>query len=90
MSVPVDILLSSALPSSLAKAAINIEATSSGGDKLLCMAINTAPAVASDPSDIASDPDFSKFADFIGTHRGGAGLLGVPVLKVIQSYGHNS
>jgi C1A family cysteine protease len=73
VSVPVDILLSSALPSSLAKASINIEATSSTGDKLLCMAINTAPTVASDPSDMASDPDFSKFADFIGTHRGGAG-----------------
>jgi len=44
VSVPVDILLSSALPSSLAKAEITISATSTSGDKLLCMAITTAPA----------------------------------------------
>merc|ERR1712028_223740 len=46
VSVPVDILLSSALPSSLAKAAITISAASTSGDKLLCMAITTAPQAA--------------------------------------------
>jgi cathepsin B len=43
VNVPVEILLSSALPSSLATAEITISATSTGGDKLLCMAITTAP-----------------------------------------------
>jgi cathepsin F len=46
VDVPVDILLSSALPSSLATAAITISATSTSGDKLLCMAITTAPQAA--------------------------------------------
>jgi hypothetical protein len=46
VSVPVDVLLSSALPSSLAKAEITISATSASGDKLLCMAITTAPVAA--------------------------------------------
>jgi len=48
VSVPVDILLSSALPSSLATAAITISAASTSGDKLLCMAITTAPAAATE------------------------------------------
>jgi len=56
VSVPVDILLSSALPSSLAKAAITISATSTSGDKLLCMAINTAPQAAA-----AEDKRFNEF-----------------------------
>merc|ERR1719181_33920 len=43
VDVPVEVLLSSALPSSLAMAAITVSATSTGGDKLFCMGINTAP-----------------------------------------------
>jgi len=55
VSVPVDILLSSALPSSLAKADITISATSTSGDKLLCMAITTAPAAGSDRQAVIQD-----------------------------------
>lgn len=55
VSVPVDILLSSALPSSLAKADITISATSTSGDKLLCMAITTAPAAATQRTASAQD-----------------------------------
>jgi cathepsin B len=43
VDVPVEVLLSSALPSSLARAAITVSATSTSGDKLFCMGINTAP-----------------------------------------------
>jgi len=43
VSVPVEVLLSSALPSSLAHADITVSATSTSGDKLFCMGITTAP-----------------------------------------------
>merc|ERR1711865_1015918 len=43
VSVPVEVLLSSALPSSLAHAGITVSATSTSGDKLFCMGITTAP-----------------------------------------------
>ena len=43
VSVPVEVMLSSALPSSLAKADITVSATSTSGDKLFCMGITTAP-----------------------------------------------
>lgn len=44
VSVPLDIYLSSALPSFLTKSTISVGATASSGDKLLCMEIDTVPA----------------------------------------------
>merc|ERR1712232_330719 len=43
-SVKMDIQLSAAIPASLAKAAIDATATTSTGDKLLCIHLTTAPA----------------------------------------------
>jgi hypothetical protein len=46
-SVGTDIKMSSSLPSSLAKASIQIKATATSGDKLLCMEIDTVPELGS-------------------------------------------
>merc|ERR1712232_478632 len=43
-SVKMDIQLSSAIPTSLAKATIDATATTSSSDKLLCIHLTTAPA----------------------------------------------
>lgn len=43
--VKMDITLSASIPASLARAAIQATAKTSTGDKLLCMTVNTAPAV---------------------------------------------
>jgi len=42
-TVPTEIKMSSALPTSLAKATITVTATDASGGKLLCMEIDTAP-----------------------------------------------
>merc|ERR1712232_1541787 len=44
--VKLDITLSAAIPASLAKATVSASATTSSGDKLLCVALKTAPADA--------------------------------------------
>lgn len=44
LSVSTDIMLSSAIPSQYAKATISMKATTTQGDKLLCLSLNTAPA----------------------------------------------
>merc|ERR1712190_84443 len=49
VAVPTEIQMSSSLPASLAKANIQIKGSSSSGDKLLCMNIATAPAMAVHP-----------------------------------------
>jgi len=49
VSVPTEIKMSSALPASLAKATIQITGTSTAGDKLLCMKIQTSPALEVHP-----------------------------------------
>ena len=76
VSVPVDIMLSSALPSSLATADITIGATSTSGDKLLCMAISTAPQ-ASAHEDAEWGCSGSEDPAAGACYEGSAGALGV-------------
>eukprot|EP00929_Paragymnodinium_shiwhaense_P108396 TRINITY_DN74715_c0_g1_i1.p1 TRINITY_DN74715_c0_g1~~TRINITY_DN74715_c0_g1_i1.p1 ORF type:complete len:177 (+),score=34.41 TRINITY_DN74715_c0_g1_i1:77-607(+) len=45
VSISVDVSLSAALPGALASADINVAATGSNGDKLLCLNVNTAPSM---------------------------------------------
>eukprot|EP00929_Paragymnodinium_shiwhaense_P112738 TRINITY_DN81002_c0_g1_i1.p2 TRINITY_DN81002_c0_g1~~TRINITY_DN81002_c0_g1_i1.p2 ORF type:complete len:177 (-),score=41.07 TRINITY_DN81002_c0_g1_i1:183-713(-) len=44
-SISVDVTLSAALPGALASADIKVAATSSNGDKLLCLDVKTAPSL---------------------------------------------
>lgn len=52
VSVPVDITLSSSLPSALQTVDLKVKGSSSNGDDLLCMDIKTAPATADTVGDL--------------------------------------